>query len=48
MRLLGSIFIIGLAILFTILKITIASFILFIVGFILLIIQLKFNYEDKE
>lgn len=48
MRLIGSIFIIELAILFAILKITIASFILFIVGFSLLIIQLKSGYEDKE
>lgn len=48
MKLLGSIFIIGLAILFAILKITIASLILFIIGFSLLIIQLKSGYEDKK
>ena len=48
MKILGSLFVLGLAILFAILKITIASFILFIIGFILLIIQIKLGYEKEN
>lgn len=48
MKILGSLIVLVVAAIAAILSLKIASLILFIIGFTLLIIQLKMSYEEKN
>lgn len=48
MKILGSLFILVVAAIAAILNLKIASLILFIIGLVLLIIQLKTSYEEEN